>query len=324
MSANSLSPTPVRRVQLPRFMKLAVSLILLGACVGDAPEDELDFDTYAKNGSVPITIVQHNIEKRNNVFNSALHHAMNAGALGITLEEVCPPETAWLKANFGNKWTIVDVPQRHPAATGCDNPAAPTGHDTPNVIAIYTGGTDGQPDRYPVIAAPAVAPGVMACVKFDHKGVPVHLCAAHLISADYVDQSVTPAVTYDGETVRGNQTANLRDTADKWLAKGHFVILSGDFNGKPETEPMDKIYDTSFKNGKGHFTEYNRNGASRQGQDTAASDGSHTESGEGFSKKIDYVFFSTNRAPIDGPNVNITPDDSDHDMVTSTVQMKKN
>lgn len=323
MSANSLSPMRVRRVQSPRSMKLAVSLILLASCVGDAPEDELDFDTFAKNGSVPVTIGQHNIEKKNDVFNLALHHAMNAGALGITLEEVCPAETAYLKANFP-KWTIVDVPQRHPAVVGCDNPGVPGGHDVPNTIAIYTGGNDGQPDRYPVISAPAVAPGVMACVKFDHKGVTIHLCAAHLISADYKDTSVTPAVTYNGEDVRGNQTGKLRDIADAWIAKGHFVILSGDFNGKPETAPLDKIYDTSFKNGKGHFTEYNRDGANRQGQDTAASDGSHTEDGQAYSKKIDYVFFSTNRAPIDGQKPNISGDNSDHDMVTSTVQMKKN
>src|SRR3954468_14010978 len=111
-------------------------LVVLGACVGDAPEDELDIDSFAKGGSGPITIVQHNIEKKNDVFNLALHHARNAGALGIALEEVCPGEVSYLKANFP-KWTIVDQLQKSPANVGCENPAAPTGHDNPSVIAIY-------------------------------------------------------------------------------------------------------------------------------------------------------------------------------------------
>ncbi|MEO8551494.1 MAG: hypothetical protein ABI678_16060 [Kofleriaceae bacterium] len=301
-------------------LKPYLLLCLLGACVGDAPEDEVDYDSFAKNGSVPITIVQHNIEKRNNVFNLALHHAMNAGALGIALEEVCPGEVAYLKANFP-KWTIVDQLQKTPANVGCDNAAVPTGHDIPSVIAIYTGGNDGQPDRYPVMSAPANSPGVMACVKFDHKGVPVHLCAAHLISANWTEP--TTKVVYNGEEMRGHQTDKIRETTNEWIGKGHFAIVAGDFNGKPETAPMDKMYDRAFTNGAGHFTEYNRDGASRQGQDTAESSGDHTETGDSYARKIDYVFFSTNRAPINGQNANITPDDSDHNMVTSTVQMKK-
>jgi endonuclease/exonuclease/phosphatase family metal-dependent hydrolase len=100
------------------------------------------------------------------------------------------------------------------------------------------------------------------------------------------------------------------------------VLLGGDFNGEPDTAPLDLMYPKAL-NGSGDFTEYNRSGSSRDGQDTAHSDGSNTDDGLPYSKKIDYVFFSRNHAPLDGPAVDIHKDASDHDMLTSSAMMQK-
>jgi hypothetical protein len=100
------------------------------------------------------------------------------------------------------------------------------------------------------------------------------------------------------------------------------VIIGGDFNGQPKTPPLDKMYARELGGG-GDFTEYNRKGAGRDGANTATSDGSDAEDGQPFSRKIDYLFFSTNRAPIDGADVDLVNDASDHDMLTSAVRMKK-
>jgi hypothetical protein len=73
---------------------------------------------------------------------------------------------------------------------------------------------------------------------------------------------------------------------------------------------MNKLYDGQLGGG-GDFVEYNRPPSSRDGQKTVDT------------RKIDYVFFSANRAPVNGAAVDIIDTDSDHHMVVSTVQMKK-
>jgi len=285
---------------------------------GDTGDDDGE---RALGGNAPITIVQHNIEKRDEVLERTLTHAKNAGAHGIALQEVCPAQVERLRATYGGKWSIAVMPGKKPALSGCDLPNGT--HDFPANVAIWTGGTGGKATVYAAMSNPANAPGGMVCVEFDRAKVPVHLCSAHLISADWVDPNT--GTKYDGEAIRQQQTTHIKQIArDNWFAgaRNHFGIVAGDFNGQPNTPPLDKMYETSL-GGTGDFTEYNRSGGSRDGAVTAHADGSNTTDGKPYSKKIDYVFFSTNRAPRDGAGVNIIEDASDHDMVTSTVQMRK-
>ncbi len=284
---------------------------LVGCMVGDGTEpiDE-DLEVYSKKAAVDVTFVQHNIEKKAEVLAIAVNHAVNQDALGMTLEEVCPGDVAALRTAHPS-WTIVDVQQKHLPVEGCDNPAASGGHDFGHVLAVYFH-SDGAPDPHPDLGAPAAAPGEMACVKFDHKGVTVHLCAAHLISTKFGDT--------DGETIRENQTQKIRQITTPWINNGHFVVVGGDFNGKPETHALDYLYDKGYFGGAalGQFTEYNRSGGSRQGGTTAATSDDN-DAGMVFKKKIDYLFFSSNRADMNGPNIQNQPDASDHNMITSTV-----
>jgi Endonuclease/Exonuclease/phosphatase family len=290
------------------------------ACITGEFTDEPsppDDDAAALGGAVPLRIVQHNVEKRMDVIQSTLQKAMSSGAEAITLQEVCPDQLKWLTDNYGSRWTIASVAGKRKAIWGCDLPN--NDHDIPNDVVIVMGKDGSGAKAYPVLGSPAAAPGQMVCLQFTRAKVDIHVCSAHLISASFKDAA---EVVHDGEAVRANQTRAIKDEAARWVNKGDFVIIAGDFNGKPESPPLDKMYAPQFGGG-GDFTEYNRKGAGRDGKVTATADGSHTEDGLPYSKKIDYVFFSTNRAPIDGPDVELVDDASDHDRLTSAVQMKK-
>ena len=283
------------------------------ACLVGDPTDEAELEEDEAKGTdtASIKIVQHNIEKKNDPLMMALGRAENIGADGITLQEVCPQQLDWLVANYTGKWTIVAVEHLTPALTGCANP----GVDKPYSVVIWRGGPGGTPFWFPAVSGIPDAPGNMVCVEFPRGGVAVDLCSLHLNS--------TVFGSYSGEDLRLRATTKIKQiTRDNWLSRNHFVILGGDFNGKPNTPPLEKMY-TSSLGGSGDFTEYNRSGPSREGRNTAHSSGDHTETGEGYDKKIDYIFFSDNRAPRDGELAEITTDASDHDMVTSMVRMRK-
>ena len=300
----------------PRILlALAIVSLSTAAClVGDESldDDGLDDDAEAKGGdTASIKIVQHNIEKKNDPLMMALGKASQIGADGITLQEVCPEQLDWLVANYTGKWTIVAVQKDTAALTGCANP----GFARPFTVVIWRGGPGGTPDWFPEVSGIPGAPGNMVCVEFPRGGVAVDLCSLHLNS--------TLWGSYSGEDLRLRATTKVKQIArDTWLSRNHFVILGGDFNGKPYTPPLEKIYTDSL-GGKGDFTEYNRSGSSREGRNTAHSSGDKTESGEGYDRKIDYIFFSSNRAPRDGELAEVATDASDHDMVTSVVKMRK-
>ncbi len=306
----------------PRLVILAT--LLLGATAGclDGIEDvgagDEGDDLLIEAKTATIRIVQHNIEKKQAVLEKAINKANAIDADAITLQEVCPQSLDWLVATYGSKWTIASVPGKK-ARPGC---ALPDGTPLqPHNVVIWRGGTGARVRTYDALGGPAQAQGnELACLAFDRGKVPVHVCSVHLIAGDWVDP--VTGVTYNGSAVREQQAAGLKQIANEWFegAKNHFGILGGDFNSQPNGPAMDKIYDGAL-GGNGSFTEYNRSGGSRAGRDTSTS--ANEETGTTSSRKIDYVFFSTNRAPLDGPEVGITPDDSDHDMLVSTVRMKK-
>jgi endonuclease/exonuclease/phosphatase family metal-dependent hydrolase len=323
-------PESARRLQCEVEMRrctvpvlLTLPLLLTSAClVGE--DGETEDETLLIEGKVtaPVRIIQHNIEKKLEVLQQTLAKANAIGAHAVALQEVCPDQVQWLRANYGDKWTIGDASNKKRTLQGCDLPDGT--HDFPHDVVIYRGGTDGSLKYYDTLGGPTNAPGnKLICVRFERAKVPVHFCSVHLIAGDWTDPAT--GTKYDGAAVREQQTTGLKRIArEDWFdgAKNHFGIIAGDFNTQPHSAAIDKIYDSSL-NGTGDFTEYNRSGGSRDGEMTAHADGSNAEDGQPYSKKIDYVFFSTNRASLDGPNVNIIPDASDHDMVISTVNMKK-
>jgi hypothetical protein len=305
----------------PWLALISVSLPLTSACLDGV--ESLDGDetlTIEGPKRAPIRVIQHNIEKKPEVLQVVLEEAAAIDAHGITLEEVCPPELAALRAKYGSKWTISSVSLGKRSANGCDLPDGT--HDFTQIVAIWTGGTTGNVSKHEDLATPASVPGAMACVSFERGNVPVHLCAVHLISADFTDPAT--GIVYDGEKARVEETASIKRITGEWFsgAKNHFGIIGGDFNSGPGLPAMDNLYAPAL-GGTGSFVEYNRSGGSRAGTETAHSAADPVTGTPGSSRKIDYIFFSANRAPVDGPAVDVSPDASDHDMVTSLVSMKK-
>jgi hypothetical protein len=292
-----------------------VSLLCTACITGEFTDEETPDgdDAAAFAGAVALEVVQHNIEKKEAPLQLALQKAMNRGAVGITLQEVCPSQVKWLHDNFDGKWTIGVIAASKPALTGCEHPMV----DVPSNVVIYTGGAHATVTPYPNLTGIG-APGEMVCVEFQRGKVPIHLCSTHLNSVGFDGA--------EGDVVRLRATTRIKNIArNEWFggAKNHFAIIGGDFNGKPTTEPLDRLYDQRLPgNGNGDFTEYNRPSGSREGATTAATSGDNSD-GVIYKKKIDYVFFSTNRAPLDGPNVDVIQDASDHNMVISSVHMKK-
>jgi hypothetical protein len=288
----------------------ALSLLALSACVvGDEDGDD---DTLLIEGkkTAEIRVVQHNIWKQQSALQRALNKADAIDAQVISLEELCPGQVQWLMDTYGSQWTIGAVKGRRPAAGGCLQADGVT-HDYPYKVIIYRGKGGTVKTWESNLGGPAGAPGNdLVCVQFERAKVPVHACSVHLISADWTDP--TTGVLYDGAMVREQQATGLKHIAGSWFDgnQNHFVILGGDFNSSPEKEPMNKLYAGAL-GGNGDFTEYNRPAGSRDGAKTNET------------RKIDYIFFSTNRAPVNGAGVDIIDTDSDHHMLVSSVQMKK-
>lgn len=292
---------------------LVATAVTSGCMVG---EDEADDEvTVIEGKTAAIRIISHNIEKRMEVLQQTLAKAIAIDAHAIALQEVCPQQLAWLRDNYGGQWTIHAASNKKRSATGCPLPDGT--QDFPHDVAIYLGGTDATIRTYDTLGGPTNAPGnKLVCLRFERAKVPVHFCSVHLISGDWKDP--TTGTVYDGATVRAQQTTGIKQIANAdWFdgARNHFAILAGDFNAQPNSAELDKLYDRAL-GGTGSFTEYNRTGSGRNGQVTAHPD-------ETAAKKIDYVWYSTNRAPLDGPAVDVIADASDHDMVISTVRMKK-
>ena len=287
------------------LLAAALAPWLSSACVvGDEIEDPELEESEART-TATIRIVQHNIEKKMDVMLRALDEAAAIKADGVTLQEVCPDQVQWLIDSYSDVWTIVSVQSPKVPASGCEQPDGTRGRV--HTVSIWRRGANGDGARFSQLSGVEGAPGDMACVKFRRGGVPVVLCAVHLnVGVD----------GYDGEALRLRSTTRIKNIVrDRWLSRGKFVIIGGDFNSQPNSPPLDKMYAPAL-GGTGDFTEYNRTGAGRNGRATA-----HSSSGS--DRKIDYVFHSTNRAPRDGDRDQIIRTASDHDMVTSTVKMRK-
>jgi endonuclease/exonuclease/phosphatase family metal-dependent hydrolase len=288
----------------------AVALFVLSSCVvGEVEDDDVDDNLLEAKVTAKIKVVTHNVFKQQSAIKRAMDKAEAIDAQVVALQEVCPGQKQWLEATYGDQFTIGSVPATRPALQGCPLPDG--SQEIPFVVIIWRGGKNGTVTPYSELGGPALAPGNrLVCVKFEKGGVPVHACSVHLISGDWKDP--VSGVEYDGETVREQQASGLKRIAATWFDgnQNHFGILAGDFNSTPDMAPLDKLYAQSL-GGRGDFVEYNRNGNGRNGDKTVDT------------RKIDYVFFSANRAPVDGAAVDIIDTDSNHHMVVSTVQMRK-
>ena len=289
----------------------SLSLLLSSCVVGEFDDEVGDGDlSLAGKANATIRVVTHNVWKQPSAIQRAINKAEAIDADVIALQELCPGQKDAIVNTYGSQWSIGVVAANRPALGGCPLPDG--SQEVPFDLVAFRG-KGGTPKAYDSIGGPERAPGnKLVCVKFERGGVPVHACSVHLISADWTDP--VTGIAYNGEAVRQQQATGLKRIAQDWFSgnQNHFGILAGDFNSGADQDPMDKIYSGQL-GGSGDFVEYNRNGNSRNGRVTV----------DKTSRKIDYIFFSANRAPVDGEAVDIIETDSDHHMVVSTVKMKK-
>jgi hypothetical protein len=211
-----------------------------------------------------LTVVQHNIEKKDGPLGIALDAGNSADV--ITLEEVCPGQLDTLNKTAQNRgWTLSSAVVPH---AGCP------GNLNPSVVAIWTGGSNGVVSKVHQLGSTPMVPGQAACVAFNFKKVPTHVCAVKLISTANPDGAA--------ETIRRTQTAALARMAhDNWFGgRDELGIIAGDFNANTDQKSIDSLYAPQI-GGTGDFTEYNRGngntreftGSSRHGSRTARSHG---------------------------------------------------
>jgi len=295
----------IRQAVIACTLALAATLLVIVETTSSA---------YAATTNV--RVVRQNVGKMQGAIDNALAKADSTKAHGIALQEVCDHQLAALKAAKSGVWTIASV------RGGIPLNYCPPGEHV-NDVAIWTGGTtgsrayygNGDPEGNPNAPITPLGPssegGNMVCVRFNKstagsQTVPVHICSVHL----------NPATG-------GAQTAAIRTIVkSEWFGgtKNHFGVIAGDFNGKPDEGQMDRMYDPAYGAGAdGDFTEYNRTQGfpSRHGTWTAKNkDGTNV-------RKIDYIFFSTNRVAPRGLNTFSlnAPSGSNHRLLYSVAAM---
>lgn len=185
-------------------------------------------------------------------------------------------------------------------------PASADGSTWKGPVAVYTG--DGASTTQDKLLDKSDGQRFgMACVTFTHAGRKVHGCATHL--QVYHDKNLAD---------RTRQTAAIKRITTPWIQqKGHSVIVGGDFNMTPTRSPMSSLYQSR---GSGRFIEANQlktGSGARAGDPTV-----FNKAGEG-QRKIDYVFFSSNRTPLgSGGTLTVTPIDEAHGILAATAHIR--
>lgn len=284
--------------------------------------------------AVQIRVVSHNIEKdlpSPSALDQAVQKASDSDADFIALQEVCPSQYEGLKAQVQRQnWTIDYVEQSNPTRNGCNGAI-------PRVVIVWRGGSKGETKAFTNLTGIPGAPGNgMVCVKVNKHDVMVHACSVHLASTDWKSPE---SVLHQGSDLRMAAITTIKQKAREWIQQGDFVVIAGDFNANPSRLEMSKMYDPRIPGAQrgleGDFTEYNRDSPNtREGKWTANPppqpadpqdpnyDPNNPPMKDPPPKKIDYIFFSTNRAPLYADSFQQPQaTGSDHRMITSTAQM---
>lgn len=237
------------------------------------------FAAPASAAPVRVKIVQHNVEKKLSAVRTAIQQARAVDAEGLTLQEVCKNDVPTIQAETPG-WT---VNWRRSRADGCGTDNAV------GTMAIWTGGANGVQEQRALTKDDNRTPK-LTCIRYGSSPVR-HLCSAHLVSKD------------KGRGLRARQTADIKRITGGWIGKGDAVVVGGDFNAVPTAPEMHSMY---ALNGNGRFVEADQTATKRAGDWTG-------KGSDGGKRKIDYVFFSTNRSNAgDMKGAEPFTSDSDH------------
>ncbi|MDO9457460.1 endonuclease/exonuclease/phosphatase family protein [Nocardioides sp.] len=247
-------------------------------------------------------VVDHNIQRRASALNAAMRRTARSGARLVTLQEVC----WWHVRNLREQhpgWSIAYQPDAHSGRcrTRPDLGSLPDADrdDSGNVV-IWTGGDRAGVGARVFRAQPSrgFRQG-MACLHVRVR-IALDVCSVHLAHAGVRKQL---------RRVQVRQAREVDRATRRWIARGHLVVVGGDFNAAPSTRPLDQLYRV---NGTGRFVE--ATGCRPTVDLCRRTRGVTLDRGR---QKIDYVFFSANRTPpgtLHG--LSLTHTLSDHHLLT--------
>ena len=200
----------------------------------------------------------------------------------VMLEEVCAAQLDAFKARFRG-WQVRFTVQRA-KHEGCGNGAKGNLIASPRGFADTLDAPLGEPDGDKVFS--------LTCggVPMPNTARTVLACVTHLRINDADD------------SLRDKQVWRIVDAVRAEVAKGREVVIAGDFNLTPDRLPLDRLYrlKTNGSGGGGAFDEADQTDPKREEYAMkgirCGSDACRSGVDTSDSRKIDYTFFSNNRA----------------------------
>lgn len=245
---------------------LAAAAVALTGAVGAATTTTAAPASAAEAAPVKLRIVQHNTDQRDYRWNKVVAMAESGNWDAVTAQEVCSGWYEALKAKHPD-WTIVYRTQQKKS----DCPGGAKGN-----VAIHPGPGSTSKNLFKVAGEDKQFS--IVCVAFTKATRKVHACSTH-----FTVYAKNPA------DVRLRQAQRVKEITGKWIRKGHAVVVAGDLNTSPSAAALNPIYQFPAGRSTGNFVE-----AAQLKSKTAQRVGGNTVKG----RKIDYVFFSTNRTPL--------------------------
>lgn len=297
---------------------LLLPLLLLApltAC-GDPSDDEDVVEQASELKARPFKAITHNIaggllsKGDPAALDKVTEEARASDPDVVMLQEVCESQVAALKKRFP-KWDVRFAPMVVEKASCGEEAlgnvlASPWNMSEMEVTDLGT--AFGR--NFNMLCADLAKPG------FGAHGV--RACATHLRA--WHDEEAEP--------MRIAQTAKIHDVlAPRIRKQGQAVVIAGDFNSGPQRAPMDNIYRQAAdgkNDGKGLFREVDQNDEAFFAKADAKCAAKSCRSGEGthgHSAKLDYIFFSVNRArgSVDGKVMGKGA--SDHGLLRGVAQL---
>lgn len=254
------------RSRIRHSAALAAAGMALTGAVGAMSTTTAAAATAAEAAPVKLRIVQHNTDQKDYRWNQVVAMAESGNWDAVTAQEVCSGWQAALKAKHPD-WTIVYRTQQKKSDCAGGAKGNVAIHPGPGSTSKNLFKVAGEDKQFSIV-----------CVAFTKASRKVHACSTH-----FTVYAKNPA------DVRLRQAQRVKEITGKWIRKGHAVVVAGDLNTTPSAAALNPIYQFPAGRSSGSFVE-----AAQLKSKTAKRVGGDTVEG----RKIDYVFFSTNRTPL--------------------------
>lgn len=285
---------------------VAAGLVTTGGTTIDDPGPVVAPEIRTVAGAATLKVVQRNVDGRRVRFDNTVKVAKNGKAQVLLMQEVCQ---AWL-ADLPRGWRVSYATTQPGASKHCPEIEQGSGVHPKGVVAIWTKNKKNWSSEAVPLEPDINRTPTMACLHVKSDGTQHTACSTHLVAYD----EPAPGRTQDALDIRQRQTSQMQAYFSKLLSgkkgKKHRVVVGGDFNNTPKAhhertdyDPMAYLYASPQGTSRGgQFTEGSQLAGTKNrtdGRGGAATVPKKKKSGQ--SRKIDYIFFSTNFVPLGHP-----------------------